>query len=227
MGVLITSGDRLGLRALGSGGRTALASYDQIIRTLAQSMSPAHVALFAEPSLRGGAIDWFTNFDDDGKPARLNESAPVVREAARARLEGLVNDILEKAGVLQQSDREGDRVLRRNAAVRPTRSPLKTPSGWSTATRAHLLGPCSRSGPTDRKSTETLISDARKLGGRLRRRCRANGSPLRRGPAVVAKTGARRSGGPSRRRALGDLCRVLLTIGVTLLHACGLGFAAA
>lgn len=111
MGALITSGNRLGLRALGSGGRTALSSYDQIVRTLGQSMSPEHVALFAEPSLRGAAIDWFSNFDATAKPTPLNDASPVAREAARTRLEKLVNDILAKAAILQQSDRESDRIL--------------------------------------------------------------------------------------------------------------------
>jgi hypothetical protein len=232
VGILITSGNRLGLRALGSGGRTALSSYDQIVRTLGQSMGPEHVALFAEPSLRGAAIDWFTNFDATGAAAPLSEADPTVREAARARLEGLVNDILAKAAVLQQSDREGDRILGemlQYALEVPSEEAVWLVDGQAVLT---FWGHVRDQGQPAENPLRTLIQ---------RRPARKAETP----PAVPL-TGAAEPGAnvrtaqqdPMRPRpqgmrsylpaALWTIFSVLLlAIGLTLLHACGLGFTGA
>ncbi|MBV9705070.1 MAG: hypothetical protein JO163_20300, partial [Methylobacteriaceae bacterium] len=111
MSVLITSGGRLGLRALGSGGRIAVSSYDQIARTLRDTLGPEHAALFAEPSVRGGTTDWFADVDTEAKPVRLADAPPQLREAGRERLERLFAAISAKAATLQKSDREADRIL--------------------------------------------------------------------------------------------------------------------
>ena len=111
MSTLITSANPLGLRALGSGGRTAVASFEQITRTLRQSLGPEHAALFAEPSPRGAAIDWFADSDRGDVPVRLTEAEPALRERGLARLAGLVRDIEAKAVSLRKSDRQDERIL--------------------------------------------------------------------------------------------------------------------
>lgn len=110
MAARITTGQTLGLRALASGGRTAIGSYDQIERYLRRTLGPEHAALFAEPSVRGAEIDWFTNFDSADRPVRLNETDPNARSAI-ANLERLVSDIEGCAVTLQKSDRPDERIL--------------------------------------------------------------------------------------------------------------------
>lgn len=112
MTILVTSKNPLGLRALGSGGRTVMASYDQIARTLRQQLGEDHAALFTEPSQRPGTIDWFANIDTaDRSPVRLNDAESGRRERGRARLEALVRDIESKTVALQRSDRQDERIL--------------------------------------------------------------------------------------------------------------------
>ena len=111
MTILLTSGNPLGLRAVGSGGRTAVSSYEQITRTLRQMFGPAHAALFAEPSQRAAAIDWYADVESGGKPVRLSEAPPGIRDPGLERLETLVRDIEAKAVSLQKSDRQDERIL--------------------------------------------------------------------------------------------------------------------
>jgi hypothetical protein len=230
VGILITSGNRLGLRALGSGGRTALSSYDQIIRTLGQSMTSGHVALFAEPSLRGAAIDWFSNFDATSAPTPLNEANSAVREAARARLESLVNDILAKAAVLQQSDREGDRILGemlQYALEVPSEDAVWLVDGQPVLT---FWGHVRDQGQPAESPLRTLIQ--RRPAGKAE--LSANDPP----PAAPVAGAGLGIQGPVRAPpqgmrsylpvALWAIFVVLLVaIGLTLLRACGLGFTGA
>ncbi len=111
MAILVSSGSPLGLRALASGGRTAFSSYEQIARTVRQSLGPEHAALFCEPSVRAGSLDWFTNFEADARPLRFTDAPLAQREECRAKLERLVRDIEAKAVTLQKSDRQDERIL--------------------------------------------------------------------------------------------------------------------
>ncbi len=111
MATRITTGRTLGLRALASGGRTAVGSYDQIVRYLQRTLGSEHASLFAEPSLRGDEVDWFTNFDSDVRPVRLNDADPAARAVAVANLDRLVADIEGRAVALQKSDRQDERIL--------------------------------------------------------------------------------------------------------------------
>jgi hypothetical protein len=233
VGILITSGNRLGLRALGSGGRTALSSYDKIVRTLGQSMGPEHVALFAEPSLRGPAIDWYSNFDAAGAPTPIRAASPSMREAARARLEGLVNDISAKAAVLQQSDREGDRILGEMLQYA-----LEVPSEdsvWLVGVQPVLTfwGHVRDQGQPAENPLRTMIQ--RRPPGSIPAPSAVStpmetiaglgGGQTIEQTAVLTPASAPRSILPA---ALWTIFTMLLvTIGVTLLHACGLGFTGA
>ena len=111
MSILVTSANPLGLRALGSGGRTAVASFEQITRTLRQSLGPDHASLFAEPSPRGGSVDWFTEAERGETPVRLTDADAGLRNRGLARLETLVRDVEAKAVSLRKSDRQDERIL--------------------------------------------------------------------------------------------------------------------
>ena len=111
MTILLTSGNPLGLRAVGSGGRTAVSSYEQITRTLRQTLGPAHAALFAEPSQRTATIDWFADVETTHRPVRLMEAAAGRRDDGLTRLETLVADIEAQAASLKKSDRPDERIL--------------------------------------------------------------------------------------------------------------------
>ena len=111
MTILLTSGNPLGLRAVGSGGRTAVSSYEQITRTLRQTLGPAHAALFAEPSQRTATIDWFADVETTHRPVRLMEAAAGRRDDGLTRLETLVADIEAQATSLKKSDRPDERIL--------------------------------------------------------------------------------------------------------------------
>ena len=111
MAIFLTSGNPLGFRALGSGGRSAAAAYEQIARTLHQSLGPDHAALFAEPNPRATAIDWFANVEMTAAAVRLVEASPADSQRGLVRLEALVRDIETKIVSLQKSDREDERIL--------------------------------------------------------------------------------------------------------------------
>ena len=111
MPVLLTSGNPLGLRAVGRGGRTAVASYDQISRTLRQSLGVEHARLFAEPSQRSAVIDWYADVDEGSAVARLADVSPEQRERGLQRLGDLVRDIEALAASLEKSDRQDERIL--------------------------------------------------------------------------------------------------------------------
>ena len=111
MAILLASGNPLGLRAVGSGGRTAVSSYEQITRTLRQTLGPDHAALFAEPSQRPAAIDWYSEIEADGTPVRLTAASTDARDRGLGRLTILVADIEAKAATLQKSDRQDERIL--------------------------------------------------------------------------------------------------------------------
>jgi hypothetical protein len=228
VGALITSGNRLGLRALGSGGRTALSSYDQIVRTLGQSMSPEHVALFAEPSLRGAAIDWFSNFDATAKPTPLNDASPVAREAARTRLEKLVNDILAKAAILQQSDRESDRILGemlQYALEIPSEDAVWLVDGQPVLT---FWGHVRDQGQPTESPLRTLIQRRPEVRAPSAGSAQAEAEYSGNQSVVRRIAGAPRSARSFLPTAFWAIFgALLLTIGLTLLHACGLGFTAA
>jgi hypothetical protein len=99
------------LRPLGRGGRTAAGSYDQISRYLRQNLSPEHASLFAEPSLRAGTFDWFSDFDAPDRPIRMLDADPKLRQEATARLARLTADIEARASSLRRSDRQDERIL--------------------------------------------------------------------------------------------------------------------
>ena len=111
MAILLTSSNPLGLRAVGSGGKTAVASYGQITRTLRQMLGPDHAALFAEPNERAAKIDWFADVEARGTPIRLTAAPAAVRERGLARLDTLMRDIMNKTVSLQKSDRQDERIL--------------------------------------------------------------------------------------------------------------------
>jgi hypothetical protein len=223
VGVLITSGNRLGLRAQGGGGRTALSSYDQIVRTLAQSMDAEHVALFAEPSLRGAAIDWFTNFDATAAPMPLNAADPSTREAARARLESLVNDISAKAAGLQQSGQEGDRILGEMLQYA-----LDIPSEdavWLVGDQPVLTfwGHVRDQGQPAENPLRTLIQ--KRPVSKAPVAPTAGKSDIGAAKAQTAAPLGGRSYLPAALWAIFTL--LLVALGLTLLHACGLGWTGA
>jgi hypothetical protein len=111
MTVLITTGSRLGMRALGGGGRTTASSYEQIAGYLRQTLGTEHAALFAQPSERPGEIDWYTGFDSTERPVRLAHAAPAQRGPAVAMLDRLMADITAKADELAAKDNQSDRIL--------------------------------------------------------------------------------------------------------------------
>lgn len=110
MAVLLTSGPRTGLAALGGGGWTAAGSYDQIDRFLRRTLSPEHALLFAEPSERPGIVDWYTDAPHAQAPVRFVEARPEQREKARGVLGRLVEEITASAESLGTSDRQSDRI---------------------------------------------------------------------------------------------------------------------
>lgn len=110
MAVLLTSGPRTGLSALGGGGWTASGSYDQITRFLRRTLSPEHALLFAEPSERPGIVDWYTDAPHEQAPARFVEARPEHREKIRGVLGRLVDEITASADSLGTSDRQSDRI---------------------------------------------------------------------------------------------------------------------
>ena len=111
MAIFLTSGNPLGYRALGSGGRSAAAAYEQIVRTLRQALGPDHAALFAEPNARGSVIDWFAHLEADHAPKRLTDGKDAEVQAGLERLDRLTRDIEAKIASFQKSDRQDERIL--------------------------------------------------------------------------------------------------------------------
>ena len=137
MAILLTSGNPLGLKALGSGGRTAVAAYEQIARgRCANRCPPEHAALLAEPNRRTSTIDWFTTFDADGSPGRLADAADGAKTAgprparvARARHPG-------SGGGPAEVGPPGRADPRRHARPWRSRSPTRRPCSSSASSRS-------------------------------------------------------------------------------------------
>ena len=81
----------------------------QIAHCLADSLSPVHAALFAEPNLLRGAIRWYTSVP--GPVSRLVDGDPSWRVAAEGYVKGLVDAISALAGRLRASTRPADQAM--------------------------------------------------------------------------------------------------------------------
>jgi hypothetical protein len=224
--ILITSGTALGLRALGSGGRTAAGSYDQIVRFLGQSLGPDHAALFSEPSERGGNIDWFTNFEAEGAAVRLAEAEPPLREKARSNLEKLMREIEGKAAALQKSDRQDERILGdmlARALEVPDENAIFQVGGQPVLT---FWGYVRDQGRPVENPLRTLLRRLRPA----EEEPRSPGPADAAAPASTVLIGQGRAGRPAPFWTPPPLAlwtifaALLLTIGVMLLRGCALGF---
>ena len=93
-------------RALAVGGQAVNRAWTQIAGYLRDSLSPAHAALFAEPSIDAvaGTVDWYAA--DGAPPVPLAD-----RPGLPARLDELVAAVRDRAAALQQSSLEGERLL--------------------------------------------------------------------------------------------------------------------
>ena len=101
-----TSGDQI--KPLGSPGQRA---FELISGTVGARLGPAHAALFAEPvgTRFGDQADWFTTVEGSTRP--LAELPEADRDEIKARLAGLVDDILALAGQLEASAKTEDQRL--------------------------------------------------------------------------------------------------------------------
>lgn len=110
-GSLIATTRNASLQALGTGGQLAVQSWDQIIGYLRRNLGPAHAALLAEPNpdTAHGTTDWYAETLGEAPP--LDSLPEPEREAARATLARLLEDIQAAAAALRQSARAGDRFM--------------------------------------------------------------------------------------------------------------------
>jgi hypothetical protein len=225
--ILVTSGTALGLRALGSGGRTAAGSYDQIVRFLGQSLGPDHAALFTEPSERGGKIDWFTNFEAEGAAVRLGEAEPPLREKARGNLERLMRDIEGKAIALQKSDRQDERILGdmlARALEVPDENAIFQVGGQPVLT---FWGYVRDQGRPAENPLRTLLRRLRPAVEEPRSPPPSDGAPAPASMVLTGPVGATRAAPfwtPPSLALWAIFTALLLTIGLMLLRGCALGF---
>ena len=108
---LIATTRQRGLHAVGTAGQPVMRAYDQISRYLAQQLSPAHAALFAEPNTNAAraTVDWYTSAS--GPVTRYLDSDDETRAAATKRLAELREEIEARATELTRSKEGGERFL--------------------------------------------------------------------------------------------------------------------
>lgn len=107
----IDSGERLGFRALGGGGRIAVNAYDQIARAVGDRLGQAHKALLAQPSFRANRIDWFPNFESEAARKRLVDADPETRKAGEIELARLADEVSQAASHLRKAHGDAERIL--------------------------------------------------------------------------------------------------------------------
>lgn len=237
MSILLASGSPHRFRALGADGQNVINTYDQISRALAQKLGPRHADFLAEPISRGGAIDWYANFDSTETPLRLAEMTPERRDAAHGRIEELRGDILAWATTLRQSATAAERSLG-DLLVKALRIPHED-HVWLVGDQPVLTfwGFVPDDAFGDHDVLRGIVDRRRSIGerhtrdGASRRRPESGVAALQNGPDPVADnttdgaTGevVRRSRWPSR-AALGALLALsLVAIVWQLLRACAIG----
>lgn len=148
------------LRPLGAGGQRVVEAYPQIAAHLRRARSPAHAALFAQPvpDRDRAAIDWYA--EGTGEAVPLDRLDAAERETAEQRLAALLADVEAEATALQESPREGDRLLGdmlRLAMRVPDRSWVRVRGGqpmlvgWGHEIGGQSIGPELLTRPTERR----------------------------------------------------------------------------
>ena len=99
------------LQPLASGGQVVTQVWQQIAGHLGRALTPQHAALLAEPQAdqERGVTDWYS--DAIGTPTVLESLPEPAREAARATLTRLVQDVQGEISKLRACRRDADKLL--------------------------------------------------------------------------------------------------------------------
>lgn len=97
----LTTTATTGLSWLGKPGQR---SYELILQSVTQRLTPEHAALFAEPvtSEKGDQVDWYTDLPGEITP--MADLSPDLRSGLQARLAALMDDIAAQARLLADGD---------------------------------------------------------------------------------------------------------------------------